>query len=71
MVVHTKMVVHLQSDQKLLNLVVKKQTISLKNYTIECRHGRIDRSGNYYPLYMGDHVPLKDAKISSRTNFCR
>ena len=29
------------------------------------KHGRIDRSGNSYPIYMVDHVSLNYAKISS------
>ena len=30
--------------------------------------GRIDRSGNYCPLYVGDLVPLNYAKITNLTN---
>ena len=29
------------------------------------KHCLIDRSGNFYPLYMGNLVPLNYAKISS------
>ena len=32
---------------------------------IGCPYGRIDRSGNSYPLHRGDLVPLNYAKISS------